>query len=181
MVTEGDVRAHFEAFKGGGAVVFSKAGPPAADVAAPANPLEHGIRPFPGSPWDGASFCETDWHLLVVALVIGALEGQPKVTREDGVAFLEQTTDDLILDGKLLNTERTAIKRLLHSRVVLEDGTIVEISDGWWFQTGAFFGPGELTVGPHTFSLRSAHPEFGVFVGDPITFHIDAAGTGSCI
>lgn len=181
QVTYGDVRAHFEAFEGGGAVVFFKAGPPAADVAAPANLFEHSIRPFPGSAWDGASFCDTDWHLLVIAISAAAVEGEPKVTREEGVAILEPTSVDLYLDGALLtDTERTPIKRLVQSLALLDDGTIVEVFDGWWFQTGAFFGPGELAVGPHTFSATVTDPVFGTFVGDPITFHIDAAGTGSC-
>jgi hypothetical protein len=181
-VTYGDVRAHFEAFEGGGAVVFFKAGPPAADVAASANLFEHSIRPFPGSAWDGASFCDTDWHLLVLAISVAGLEGEPKVTREEGVAMLEPTSVDLYLDGALLtDTERTPIKRLVQSLALLDDGTIVEVFDGWWFQTGAFFGPGELAVGQHTFSATVTDPEFGVFVGEPITFHIDAAGTGSCV
>jgi hypothetical protein len=93
-VTEGDVRAHFQAFEGGGAVVFRKVGPPAAVSAAPANLLEHGIRPFPGpdSPWDGAHFCETDWHLLVAALTIGSADGEPDITRQ-GPSLSERRTN----------------------------------------------------------------------------------------
>jgi hypothetical protein len=81
----------------------------------------------------------------------------------------------------LTDTERTSIRRLLLTLTVDDDGTGRVIPDGWWFQTGAFFGPGELAVGPHTFSLTSTDSELGVFVGDPITFHIDAAGTGTCV
>ena len=96
-VTYGDVRAHFQAGEGGGSVVFFL-GTPASVRAAPAALFEHGTRPFPGGPWDGASFCEEDWHLLVIADLIGALEGEPKIKRQDGAAFLDGVEVELYLD-----------------------------------------------------------------------------------
>jgi hypothetical protein len=177
-VTYGDVRAQFRAGEVAGAVIFFRAAPPAFNVAAPANTLEHSIRPLP--LWEGRSYCETDWHLLVLANAIGVLEGEPKISRQEGVAFLTPMSVDLYLDGALLtNTERTPIKRLVQSLTVV-DGVFAVIFDGWWDQIGAFFGPGELAVGPHTLSATVTDPD-GVDPVGPITFFIDAAGTGSCI
>jgi hypothetical protein len=177
-VTYGDVRAQFRAGEVAGAVIFFRSAPPAFNVAAPANTLEHSIRPLP--LWEGRSYCATDWHLLVIANGIGVLEGEPKISRQEGVAFLTPVSVDLFLDGALLtNTERTPIKRLVQSLAVI-DGAFAVIFDGWWDQTGAFFGPGELAVGPHTLSATFSGPD-GVDPVGPITFFIDAAGTGSCI
>jgi hypothetical protein len=177
-VTFGDVRAQFRAGEVAGGVIFFRAAPPAFNVAAPANIFEHSIRPLP--LWEGRSYCETDWHLLVLAILTGALEDEPKISRQEGVAELGPVTVDLYLDGALLtNTERTPIKRLVQS-VTGDDGGLAVIFDGWWHQTGAFFGPGDLAVGPHTLSATVTDPD-GVDVGEPITFFIDAAGTGSCL
>jgi hypothetical protein len=178
-VTQGDVRGQFETFEGAGAVIlFGGTGSPAANLAPPANLLEHSIRPF--SLWDGRHYCETDWHLLVIAIVRAAREGEPQITHGEGEAFLEPRSVDLDLDEeRLTETERTSIRHLIHSLTVDEDGTFIDIFDGWWFQTGAFFRPGQLAVGPHTFSATITGPA-GVFEEGPITFHIDAAGTGSC-
>jgi hypothetical protein len=179
-VTLGDVRAHFQAFEGAGTLIFTRAGEPAASLAAPSNPLEHAIRPF--GFWDGLSFCEEDWHLLALTQTIAALEGEPKITRAEGEAFLEPLVVDLLLDGELVtDTERTPIKRLIQALQFNQGGTVEVVSGGWWFQTGAFFGPGELAVGPHTLSARTTDPQSGVSEAGPITFHIDASGTGSCV
>jgi hypothetical protein len=183
-VTQGDVRAQFQTFEGAGAVIllrglFGGTGLPAIG-APPANLLEHSIRPFE-QLWDGRHFCETDWHLLVIAIIAAPDEGEPQLPREEGEAILEAASVDLNLDGtRLTNTETTAITRLIRNVRIDEAGTIRELADGWWFQTGAFFGPGKLAVGPHTFSVTVTNPE-GVFDVGPITFHIDAAGTGSCV
>ena len=178
-VTYGDVRAQFRAGETAGGVIFFRAALPAFANAAPANTLEHSIRPLP--LFEGRSYCETDWHLLVLANGTGVREGEPKISRQEGVAFLTATSIDLYLDGVLLtDTERTPVKRLVQSLAVDENGAIVVIFDGWWDQTGAFFGPGELPVGPHTLSATVTAPD-GVFPVAPITFFIDAAGTGSCI
>jgi hypothetical protein len=178
-VTQGDVEAQFQALEGGGTVVFLRAGAPAREVAAPANLLENSIRPLP--LWDGRSYCEADWHLLVLAISHAAGEGEPKIPRQEGEAVLEPTLVDLFLDGdQLTDTERTSIRRLIQALTIDDNGTIRAVFDGWWFQTGAFFGPDELAVGPHMLSATVTNPE-GVFDVAPITFHIDAAGTGSCV
>jgi hypothetical protein len=178
-VTYGDVRAQFRAGETAGGVIFFRAAPPAFNNAAPANTLEHSIRPLP--LFEGRSYCETDWHLLVLANLTGVREGEPKISRQEGVAFLTSMSIDLYLDGVLLtDTERTPVKRLVQSLTVDENGAFAVIFDGWWDQTGAFFGPGELPVGPHTLSATVTAPD-GVFPVGPITFFIDAAGTGSCI
>jgi hypothetical protein len=179
-VTRGDVRAQFEASEGGGLVVILRTGLPGAAVAAPANLFEHSIRPF--GLWNGRHFCDTDWHLLVFAEIVAAGEGEPRITREEGEAVLEPRSVDLYLDGtRLTDTERTSIRRFIQGLALQDDGTFRRISDGWWFQTGAFFRPGELAVGPHTFSTTTTEPGTDDFVVGPITFHVDAAGTGSCL
>lgn len=181
-ITRGDVVAHFQASEGAGGVIDAVAGPPAADHAGPAAFFSHAIRPFTGFPWDGSSVCEDDWQLLVLAAIVGVFEGEPPVPRQLGVSILEPLTVDLYLDGiRLTDTEQTPIKRLITSITQTEDGTIVEITDGWWFQTGAFRAPGELAIGSHTFGAVITDPVFGEFVLDPITFEVDASGTGSCV
>jgi hypothetical protein len=179
-VTQGDVRAQFEGGDGAGLVVILRTGLPGAAVAAPANLFEHSIRPF--GLWNGRHYCDTDWHLLVFAEIEAALEGEPRTTREQGVAVLERRSVDLYLDGtRLTNTQRTSIRQFIQGLAIQDDGTFREVSHGWWFQTGAFFRPGELPVGPHTFSTTTTEPGTPDFVNGPITFHIDAAGTGSCV
>lgn len=180
-VTYGDVVAHFQASEGAGGMIDLLAGPPASDLAGPASFFTHGIRPFAGLPWDGSSVCEDDWQLLVFALIVAALEGEEPVSRDLGVLLLEPVTVDLYLDGtRLADTERTPIKRLIRGIAGI-DGDIIEVSDGWWFQTGAFRAPGELAVGSHTFGVVIIDPFWGEFVLDPITFEVDASGTGSCL
>jgi hypothetical protein len=166
-VTEGDVRAHFQAGEGAGALLFSIP-TPAATLAAPANLFEHGIRPFPGSPWEGAHFCEDDWQLLVIAEL------------EPSRADLVPVTVELRLDGVLLETETTAPKR--QKEGLFNDGGVLIPISGWWFQqTGAFFAPGELAVGSHEYGATFVVPGVGVFPIPRITIHIDAAGQGACL
>ena len=180
-ITYGDVLSHFQAAEGAGSVIDQFAGPPAADLAGPATFFAHGIRPFVDFPWNGSSVCEDDWQLLVLSLIVGALEGDPPVKRDVGVAMLAPTTVDLYLDGtRLEDTERSPIKRLISGIAALEDGTIVEVTDGWWMQTGAFRAPGELAIGSHTFGAVIAIPDVGEFALDEITFSVDASGMGSC-
>lgn len=174
-VTRGDVQAHFQAGEGGGNVVFSNT--PAAFIAAPANLFMHGIRPFEGSPWDGAHFCEDDWHLLVIALI--AADEDQRISHADGAFFLAQSTTELTLDATVLaDTERTAMKHF-HGGFFVRDGNLVPVQEGWWHQTGAFFAPGELSIGSHSYSAQHDTP-FGVFTAGPIEFNIDASGTGAC-
>jgi hypothetical protein len=183
-VNRGDVRAQFEAHESAGLVIFIRGlfrGSGFSAVGAPpANLFEHSIRPF--DLWNGRHFCESDWHLLVFAEIAPPREGE-SITRQEGEAVLEPRSVDLYLDGtRLTNTERTSIRQLGQAIAVDDDGNVSEVSgSGWWFQTGAFFSPGELAVGSHTFSTTTTEPGTDNFVVGPITFHIDAAGTGSCI
>jgi hypothetical protein len=179
-ITYGDVRAHFQASEGAGSMIDLLAGPPASELAGPATFFSHGIRPFAGTPWDGSSVCEEDWQLLLFAVIAAALEGEPAVSRTEAEALLAPVTVDLYLDGtRLTDTEGTPIKRLVLGIAGI-DGDIVEVTDGWWVQTGAFRAPGALAVGTHTFGAAVVIPDVGEFVLDPITFEVDPAGTGSC-
>ena len=176
-VTRGDVESHFQAAEAGGAIV-SMLGTPASTTAAPAFVLTNGIRPFVGSPWDGASFCEDDWHLLVIAN-LAAVEDEP-IAHDLGSRFLASSTTELTLDGTVIaETERTAIKHFPGGIAVDDLGNIFEVQEGWFDQTGAFYAPGELSVGPHTFEATAVTPFF-TFKAGPITFYIDESGTGVC-
>jgi hypothetical protein len=87
---------------------------------------------------------------------------------------------ELYLDGNLLtNTETSAIKRQPDG-LLNDGGILIPIHSGWFEQTGAFFGPGQLTVGAHSFSATVVVPGFGEFPIPPITFHIDGSGAGAC-
>lgn len=172
-VTYGDVRAMFQTAEGGGSVAFQTGTP--AMFAAPADIFDHSIRPFPFSPWDGRHVCEDDWQLLVLALFDGTPDRS--YSHRDAAAILGTSSIELVLDGTVLtDAQRTALKRFKSTF----NNDIVE---GYWYQEGVFYAPGELAVGPHTFSATFDIPFFGLFgegFGGPITFYVDASGTGVC-
>jgi hypothetical protein len=171
-VTYGDVRGHFQTAEGGGAVSF-QTGTPAA-FSAGGNIFDHSIRPFPGSPWDGRHVCEDDWHLLAIALIDGSTDRS--YTRAEFVAGGEGATVDLILDGNVLSdTESTVPKRF-------KSTFNNDILEGYWVQIGAFLGPDDLAVGSHTFAASADIPSVPVsWVAGPITFYVDASGSGVCV
>src|SRR5215470_18026089 len=99
-ITRGDVEAVLHAFGGGGQAVLlhSKIA-----QGAPADVLgSHGsIRPFAGSPWDGAHFCAEDWHVIVIADIEG---GDASFTHADAEAIMNELNVSLTLDGTPLPT-----------------------------------------------------------------------------
>jgi len=106
-ITRGDVEAVLHAFGGGGQAVLlhSKTA-----HGAPADVLgSYGsIRPFAGSPWDGAHFCAEDWHVILIADIEG---GDASFKHEDAERIMTGLEVSFTLDGNPLPTTRTAIKR----------------------------------------------------------------------
>ena len=88
-------------------------------------------------------------------------------------ALLQGIEVEWVLDDEVIEeTERTPIKHFLEpERVGMEKA--------FGFQDGAFMAPGEMIVGGHTLLANVTDP-FGTFTLGPITFNVDATGTGAC-
>jgi hypothetical protein len=166
-ITRGDVEAVLQAFGNGGRVVLqhSRTG-----EGAPADFFgSHGsIRPFSGSPWDGAHFCADDWHVIVIADIEG---GDASFRHADAQAIMDPLTVEFTLDGVVLATTRTSIKRFLNPEPF-------DLDVAYYFQEGRLMSPADLAVGTHTLSVVVTGPS-GVFQ-DEITFFVDASGAGAC-
>jgi hypothetical protein len=166
-ITHGDVQSIFEAFGNGGRAILQHS---TTAEGAPADFFgSHGsIRPFAGSPWDGAHFCAEDWHVILVADFEG---GDQSFKRQDAAKIIDGLTTDFTLDGEPLTTTRTAVKRF-------NDPEQFDLEVAYYAQEGRIMSPTDLAVGQHTLSVT-----FGDASGtttDGITFFIDAPGTGAC-
>lgn len=156
-VTHGDAMAVWQAFNNGGT---------AADEtdAAPTDGLFDGLTTIrPLAPFAGKHYCELDWHLVALALT-------ERGSRTVAVAALEARLaqpPQFWIDGVSKELEQTAIKRTLRENV-----------EAYWTSFGKLLSPMDLTPGAHTLRAKT----FGPFAFDrTITFHIDAAGTGTCL
>lgn len=169
-ITRGEAMAHFNAFTTGGRAILAGNGTPAVVNAGPASLFDAGIRPFPSSPWDGASICVDDWHVVLLAVFDG---GDKKFKRSDAVDSLSGVEIDWILDGdSLADTMRTPIKRF-------NDPGEFAFERAFGFQDGALLAPGDLAVGGHTLVADIIDPVFGdATIG--ITFDVDPSGAGAC-
>ena len=108
-ITRGDVEAVLNAFGGGGRAVLlhSKTAEVPGDFVG-----SHGsIRPFAGSPWDGAHFCADDWHVILIADFEG---GDASFGHDDAARIMNGLEVSFTLDGAALPTTRTAIKRFVN-------------------------------------------------------------------
>jgi hypothetical protein len=168
-ISRGDAQAVFEAFGGGGRAVLQHN---SAAEGAPADFFgSHGsIRPFAGSPWDGAHFCQEDWHVILIADIEG---GGPSFTEQDAQQIMQGLQIAFTLDGNSLQTSRTAIKRFLNPQPF-------GLQEAYYFQEGQLQSPTDLSVGSHQLDVTISDPSGQVFQSG-ITFFIDAAGTGACI
>ena len=167
-LTRGDAQAVLEAFGGGGWAILVHSG---VAQGSPADFLgSHGaIRPFSGSPWDGAHFCAEDWHVILQAQFEG---GDASFTRSDAERIMSGVVFNFTLDGAVLPTTRTAIKRFLNPERF-------GLQEAYYFNQGRIMSPADLSVGQHELSISGIDPA-GEFE-DGITFFIDAAGTGACL
>lgn len=161
-VTQGDAQAVLQAFGNGGRAVLQHS---RVAEGAPADFLgSHGsIRPFSGSPWDGAHFRDDDWHVIVIADFEG---GDASFHHEDAAEIMDSLVVTFTLDGAALQTTRTAIKRFL-------DSEPFGLDTAFYFQEGRIMSPGELAAGSHTLAVTISSPS-GTFQ-DQITFFIDAS------
>jgi hypothetical protein len=168
-ITRGDVEAVLHAFGGGGRAVLlhskTAEGAPA-DFAG-----SHGsIRPFAGSPWDGAHFCADDWHVIVIADFEG---GDASFQHDDAARIMDGLEVSFTLDGAALPATRTAIKRFLNPE---QFGLEV----AYYFQQGQIMAPADLSIGSHRLEVTVIDASGQQDFHDGITFFIDPPGTGAC-
>lgn len=171
-ITYGDARSQFNASTTGGRVIQFGNQTPAVIHASPLVTIGSGpgVRPFPGGPWDGASFCVDDWHVMLSAFFDG---GDQSFKLQDALDSLGTVEIEWTLDGQVITeTERTPIKRFLEP-----EGFGFERAYG--FQDGFFVAPGELSVGSHSLQM-TIDPDTDPLTFE-ITFNIDASGTGACV
>ncbi|WP_328989004.1 hypothetical protein OG394_22525 [Kribbella sp. NBC_01245] len=168
-ITRGDATAVFEAFGNGGRTVLQHS---QVAQAAPADEVgsRGSIRPFSGSPWDGAAFCADDWHVILIADIEG---GDNSFSRQDAEDIMQGLTISFSLDGNPLETTRTAIRRFLDPRAFGLDAA-------YYFQQGRIMAPADLSVGQHQLEVDVSDSTGQQTFHDAITFTIDASGTGAC-
>ena len=168
-ITRGDVEAVLQAFGGGGrAVLFhSKTA-----EGAPADFFgSHGsIRPFAGSPWDGAHFCAEDWHVILIGDIEG---GDGSFQHGDAERIMNGLDVSFTLDGAALPTTRTAIKRFVNPEQL-------GLQVAYYFQQGQIMSPADLSIGSHQLDVTVVDASGQQSFQDGITFVIDPPGTGAC-
>jgi len=163
-ITKGDVNAVFNAFGSAGRKIFNFEMPNNASVAAPADFFgsNGAIRPFEGSPWDGQVHCVDDWHVILIAVFDGP-------TYQDAVDSISPISSRFWLNGTMLGTKRSAIKRFL------------ELPDpSWGYQEGAILSPKKLPVGNYELLWIASHPIFGVLIQQTIFFTVDPSESFAC-
>jgi hypothetical protein len=129
--------------------------------------FEASIYPFQE---EGRHYCALDWHVAKIAFVDG---GDRSFTKTDAEASLNAISATFILDGAVLATERTKIKRY-------HDAASFDFEIAYYFQEGRVLAPADLAVGQHTLGVSVTDPKYGDF-DVSTTFFIDAAGTGACL
>jgi hypothetical protein len=170
-VTQGDAQAILESSGGGGWAVRVHGG---SIEGAPADFLPDSIaRIGPNPPWEGRHFCSVDWHVISLNYFDGNIEGEARTAREIR-AFLAETDLIFTLDGALLDTTRTPIKRFLGTE-------FADLVEAYWFAEGRVMAPADLSVGQHSLQADVLFPTGEYGIGPPITFFIDAPGEGTCL
>jgi hypothetical protein len=149
--THGDARAVFQAGPTGGLASYVHSanhhGAPAGGV--PSGSPED-IRIYP--VLEDAEYCTSGWHLI--GLVYGddpAFFGGKRALSD----YLADVDIEFALDGRPLETERTAVKRFADpQRFGLEDAFV--------FHAAAFLPPGSLPPGSHTVVTTIDDPIYGL-------------------
>jgi hypothetical protein len=165
-LTRGDATAVLNAFGNGGWAVLlhSKVavGAPAGGTAGAA-----AIRPFSGTPFDGAHYCALDWHTIVLA----DIEPGP---RQSAAATIADLAVRFTLDGAPLATTQTAVERFLNPENF-------GLTDAYYSQWGRVMAPSDLTVGTHTLAVDETNAAGTIDYGsDGITFYVDPPASGAC-
>jgi hypothetical protein len=170
-VTQGDVRAQFEAVENGGGVIFDRFGPD--NTIPPASPLLHSIRPIKEF-FDGRHYCTLDWQLITIAFFASPEEVGLSTTQELK-AFLQATTVTFLLDDVETPAAETTTVKTANS-----DFFGSQPGETFWRAWGNFYAPGVLSIGEHTLTGTGTDP-IGTFQLDTITFFIDPVGSGACL
>lgn len=163
-ITRGDAEAIFQATPNGGWAVLLHS---PTGQGAPFDAQDRGaIRPLSFN--DGKHYCAEDWHVILLAPVVG---GDASFTRPEAEAILDSVMLSFTLDGAPLPTTRTTVKRFLNP----------EPDDvAYALQEGRIMAPSDLSVGGHQLAVTITEPGFPTEVLE-ITFFIDAPGTGACL
>ena len=166
-VSRGEAEAVLEAFTTGGRTIVFHASE--RSNGAPGDFLgSHGaIRPFAGSPWDGAHYCKDDWHAILLAVFDGNEIGGPQAKVPAIRARLAGVAMAFTLNGVPLETARGAVKSF-------HEAANFGLQDAFGFQQGTV-----VKLGPGTYQLAVSvtDPIYGDFE-DGITFFVDAASCG---
>ena len=169
-ITRGDVEAVFNAFITGGRTILFHGQVKVVEGAPADFRGSHGaIRPLSQSAWDGKHFCVEDWHVILLGFIDG---GDKSYTMKDAIANESQLVISFTLDGVLLVSEQTPIKRFLEPQVT-------GLDEAYGFQAGRIMSPDELTVGTHALSFAVHDPVYGDFA-DGIEFSIDPSNSVAC-
>jgi hypothetical protein len=163
-ITRGDAEAIFQATPNGGWAVLLHS---PTGQGAPFDAQDRGaIRPLSFN--DGKHYCAEDWHVILLAPVVG---GDASFTRPEAEAILDSVVLSFTLDGAPLPTTRTTVKRFLNPE---PDDVAYAV------QEGRIMAPSDLSVGEHQLAVTITEPGFPTEVL-AITFFIDAPGTGACL
>ena len=99
--------------------------------------------------------------------------GDASFTRGDAEAIMRGVDVSFTLDGAVLPTTRTAIKRFLAP-------DLVGVQVAYYRNLGRIMSPADLSIGSHQLQVTASDPSGQTFQ-DEITFVIDAPGTGACV
>ena len=139
--TRGEANAVFQSnFTGGFAIRthnFEANGAPGG----PAIPTPDSARIYPGEP--DLEYCAQGWHVIT----LGVFNEVRQALSAEDLQFA--------LDGVLLQTERTAIKKLQHPFPDFSENPL------WAVSFGAFLAPGSLSLGSHEITTSIHNPMFG--------------------
>ena len=157
--TQGDSRAAFQAFFTGGSAI--RAHNPLANGApgVPVDPPPDSARVYPFA--DGAEYCHGS-HVVMLA-GFGDPAAFPAGNKQL-FEFLSDVSIQFVLDGALLETERTSIKRFPHPEPDSSENPLMAIT------FAAFLAPDELSPGSH--ELRTTYHEPGFDLEFTISFKV---------
>jgi hypothetical protein len=165
--------------KGDAIALFYGAGGPVVSVHNPSSEsgaFESSKRIGPGHNFDGRHFCATDWHVMFINLfAVDSIEGVH--TLGEARVFFASVQVTYELDGAPLAVMNTEVQPVQGDVTSLDPNATVAYHQ----KTGAILAPDALSVGPHTEQVRVF--QNGALTDDlgPVTFYVDAAGTGACL
>jgi hypothetical protein len=159
------------------------------------------IRPYNGSPYDGAHYCVDDWHVILVAWFEFVWE-KPSTDRclrclqkayvdplyfttKDVVASFSRITNVFTLDGEYFDGPMTEIKPMNSSfgddfvdYVEAKCGCDYTVTNKVMANWGSPVSPSELAVGEHTLSSVFSYP--GGVINFAINFFVDGHDAPIC-